>query len=136
MALLGEMTTLSGTVILSKRSSLVDEFGLTHTLAYAAQSPWLRHQAIKDNILFGYPYDEARYHAVIEACALQPDLEVLEDGDATEIGARSVIVCGSSVLLADIACRGVSLSGGQKARYDVPWVESPLLLTKASLELH
>ncbi|KAH9035079.1 hypothetical protein EDB84DRAFT_1561273 [Lactarius hengduanensis] len=99
MALLGEMTTLSGTIILSKRSSLVDDFGLTHTVAYAAQSPWLRHQTIKDNILFGYPYDEARYNAVVEACALKPDLEVLEDGDATEIGAR-----------------GVSLSGGQKAR--------------------
>ena len=91
MALLGEMTTLSGTIILSKRSSLVDEFGLTHTIAYAAQSPWLRHQTIKDNILFGFPYDEARYNAVVESCALKPDLEVLEDGDATEIGARSVI---------------------------------------------
>ena len=94
MALLGEMTTLSGTVILSKRSSLVDEFGLTHTVAYAAQSPWLRHQTIKDNILFGYPHDEARYSAVVEACALKPDLDVLEDGDATEIGARSVITRG------------------------------------------
>ncbi|KAF8273971.1 multidrug resistance-associated ABC transporter [Lactarius quietus] len=100
MALLGEMTTLSGTIILSKRSSLVDEFGLTHTIAYAAQSPWLRHQTIKDNILFGYPYDEARYNAVVEACALQPDLELLEDGDATEIGARSVIPRGSSRALA------------------------------------
>lgn len=40
--------------------------------------------------MFGYPYDAARYHAVIEACALRPDLDVLEDGDATEIGARSV----------------------------------------------
>ncbi|KAI0275322.1 multidrug resistance-associated ABC transporter [Gloeopeniophorella convolvens] len=99
MALLGEMTTLGGKIIMSKRTSLVDEYGLTHSIAYAAQSPWLRHQSIKDNILFGYPYDEARYNAVIEACALTPDLEVLEDGDGTEIGAR-----------------GVSLSGGQKAR--------------------
>jgi ABC-type multidrug transport system fused ATPase/permease subunit len=91
MALLGEMTTLSGKIIMSKRLSGVDEFGLTHSIAYAAQSPWLRHQSIKDNILFGYPYDEARYDAVIEACSLKPDLEVFEDGDATEIGARSVI---------------------------------------------
>ncbi|KAI0308316.1 hypothetical protein B0F90DRAFT_1681863 [Multifurca ochricompacta] len=88
LALLGEMTTLNGRIIMSKRSSLVDEFGLTHTIAYAAQAPWLRHQSIKDNILFGYPYDESRYNDVIEACALRPDLEVLEDGDATEIGAR------------------------------------------------
>lgn len=110
MALLGEMTTLSGTVILSKCSSLVDEFGLTHTIAYAAQSPWLRHQTIKDNILFGYPYDEARYNAVVEGCALQPDLEVLEDGDATEIGARSVArgaPLHPSVLPADISASRV-----------------------------
>ncbi len=90
MALLGEMTTLSGKVIMSKRLSDVDESGLTHSIAYAAQTPWLRHQSIKDNILFGYPYDDARYHAVVEACALRPDLDMLEDGGATEIGARSV----------------------------------------------
>ncbi|KAF8220884.1 multidrug resistance-associated ABC transporter [Tricholoma matsutake] len=100
MALLGEMTLLpGGRIIMSKISSKVDEFGHMHAISYAAQSPWLRHQSIKENILFGYPLDERRYEAVIEACALLPDLEMLEDGDATEIGAR-----------------GVSLSGGQKAR--------------------
>jgi ABC-type multidrug transport system fused ATPase/permease subunit len=55
--------------------------------------------SIRDNILFGYPYDEACYPEMIECCALQLDLDVLEDGDATEIGAR-----------------GVNLSSGQKAR--------------------
>ncbi|KAJ7679731.1 multidrug resistance-associated ABC transporter [Mycena rosella] len=101
MALLGEMTLLpgGGRIIMSKNPSRVDEYGHMHGISYAAQSPWLRHQSIKENILFGYPYDEARYRQVIECCALQPDLDVLEDGDATEIGAR-----------------GVNLSGGQKAR--------------------
>lgn len=92
MALLGEMTTLEGRIVMSKNASLVDEFGFSHTISYAAQTPWLRHQSIKDNILFGYPYDDGRYKAVIECCALQPDLEILEDGDATEIGARCVKV--------------------------------------------
>ncbi len=99
MALLGEMTLLEGRIIMSKRADQVDEHGLQHAISYAAQTAWLRHQSIKDNILFGYPLDEERYAAVVECCALNPDLAILEDGDATEIGAR-----------------GVSLSGGQKAR--------------------
>ncbi|KAK7677231.1 hypothetical protein QCA50_019825 [Cerrena zonata] len=99
MALLGELTKLDGELIMAKDSTKVDKHGLMHAISYAAQSPWLRHQSIKDNILFGYPYDEQRYHDVIECCALLPDLDILEDGDTTEIGAR-----------------GVSLSGGQKAR--------------------
>ena len=87
MALLGEMTTISGRTVMRKKPSQIDN-GLMHSISYAAQSPWLRHQSIKDNILFGYPFDEERYNAVIEACALGPDLEMLEDGDQTEIGAR------------------------------------------------
>ncbi|KAK0184808.1 hypothetical protein F5146DRAFT_1073739 [Armillaria mellea] len=99
IAVLGEMTLLSGRIIMAKDRSRIDEYGNMHAISYAAQAPWLRHQSIKDNILFGYPLDEERYEAVIECCALNPDLAMLEDGDATEIGAR-----------------GVSLSGGQKAR--------------------
>jgi ABC-type transport system involved in cytochrome bd biosynthesis fused ATPase/permease subunit len=90
MALLGEMTLQGGRIIMSKDTSKVDEHGLMHCISYAAQSPWLRHQSIKDNIIFGFPFDEERYNAVIECCALQPDLAMLEDGDATEIGVRSV----------------------------------------------
>ncbi|KAJ8522225.1 hypothetical protein ONZ45_g1124 [Pleurotus djamor] len=99
MALLGEMTLLEGHIIMQKNPSDVDEHGLMSGISYMAQTPWLLHRNIKDNILFDYPYDEARYNTVLEACALKPDLEILEDGDQTEIGAR-----------------GVNLSGGQKAR--------------------
>lgn len=90
MALLGELTTLHGHIIIPKNPSKVDDYGLSHTMSYAAQMPWLRHQSIKENILFDFPYDAGRYHAVVAACALNPDLAILEDGDATEIGVRSV----------------------------------------------
>ena len=102
MALLGEMTKFEGELVLTKNPSKVDGSGFMHCLSYAAQSPWLQHLSIKDNIVFGSPLDEERYEQVIDACALRADLDMLEDGDATEIGAR-----------------GVSLSGGQKARYDI-----------------
>ncbi|KIO27861.1 hypothetical protein M407DRAFT_22914 [Tulasnella calospora MUT 4182] len=106
MALLGEMTpvSLSGDssspVHLPKHPyQLEPSTGLYNCISYCAQSPWLEHATIRDNILFYSPYEEERYREVIGACALRPDLDILEDGDRTEIGAR-----------------GVSLSGGQKAR--------------------
>lgn len=100
VALLGEMELLSGKTYLPKEVHQVDpESKLRNSIAFAAQTPWLQQKSIKDNILFGEPFDEARYDATLEACALQPDLDVLEDGDQTEIGHK-----------------GVSLSGGQKAR--------------------
>jgi ABC-type transport system involved in cytochrome bd biosynthesis fused ATPase/permease subunit len=92
LALLGEMTLLpGGRIIMSKNPSSVDAHGLMHSISYAAQTPWLQHQSIRENILFGYPYDGDRYNSVIECCALKSDLEVLEDGDATEIGDRQEI---------------------------------------------
>ncbi|TYJ55637.1 hypothetical protein B9479_003669 [Cryptococcus floricola] len=99
-ALLGEMELLDGKSYLPKYTTQVDaETGLKNSIAYAAQTPWLQQMSIKNNILFGEPFDEERYEMVLDACALNPDLDILEDGDMTEIGAK-----------------GVSLSGGQKAR--------------------
>ncbi|KAJ3833131.1 P-loop containing nucleoside triphosphate hydrolase protein [Lentinula raphanica] len=91
-ALLGEMQCTSGHVHLDKRS---------HRVAYCAQNPWLEHATIRDNIIFGaaYGFDETRYQAVIEACALTRDLQVFDAGDLTEIGEK-----------------GITLSGGQRAR--------------------
>ncbi|CED85202.1 multidrug resistance-associated abc transporter [Phaffia rhodozyma] len=67
--------------------------------AYVPQVAWLQNDSIRKNILFNLPMNGARYHATLEACALLSDLEILEDGDLTEIGES-----------------GLNLSGGQKAR--------------------
>lgn len=69
------------------------------TIGYCAQSPWLQHMSIRDNILFCAEYDEARYRQVLDACCLLPDLANLKAGDLSFIGEN-----------------GVGLSGGQKAR--------------------
>ncbi|KAJ3791300.1 P-loop containing nucleoside triphosphate hydrolase protein, partial [Lentinula aff. detonsa] len=68
-------------------------------IAYAAQESWVLNETIRENILFGSPYDEYRYKKVIKQCALEPDLALFAAGDRTEIGEK-----------------GLTLSGGQKAR--------------------
>lgn len=104
MALLGEMTKLKGDVYLpggySREDVKVDPAtGLTETVAYCAQQAWLVNANIKENILFANPYDEKRYKDVIVACALERDLEILDNGDETLVGEK-----------------GITLSGGQKQR--------------------
>ncbi|KAM0162850.1 hypothetical protein ACHAQE_001634 [Botrytis cinerea] len=104
MALLGEMALIKGKVFLPGASSREDvrpdpETGLTETVAYCAQQPWLVNANIKENILFAAPLDEQRYRNVIIACALERDLDILDDGDETLVGEK-----------------GISLSGGQKQR--------------------
>jgi ATP-binding cassette, subfamily C (CFTR/MRP), member 1 len=71
----------------------------THSRAYVPQVPWTALGTVRDNILFGKPYDEAFFKKVIHACALEPDLKMMPDGDQTWIGER-----------------GGNLSGGQKQR--------------------
>jgi ABC-type multidrug transport system fused ATPase/permease subunit len=61
---------------------------LKGSVAYAAQSPWILNATVRENILFGLPYDEGKYQRVIKACQLEHDLNILSDGDYTEIGER------------------------------------------------
>lgn len=71
-------------------------------IAYSSQEPWLFVGTVRQNILFGQPYDTHRYKEVIRVCALERDLELFPHGDRTTIGER-----------------GVSLSGGQRARINL-----------------
>ena len=76
----------------SRRVTYDHETGLFNTVAYAAQSAWLLNATIRENILFGEPYDAERYANVIRACALVRDLETLEGGDMTEIGEKVLTI--------------------------------------------
>ncbi|KAF9243741.1 P-loop containing nucleoside triphosphate hydrolase protein [Melanogaster broomeanus] len=93
MALLGEMHFIP--------SGPTSWFNLPRKdgVAYAAQESWVQNETIRENILFGTSFDEARYKKVIYQCGLERDLELFEAGDRTEVGEK-----------------GLTLSGGQKAR--------------------
>ncbi|KAL9708092.1 hypothetical protein quinque_011610 [Culex quinquefasciatus] len=67
--------------------------------SYVSQEPWILHQSIRQNILFGLEWDQLQYKEVIEACELLPDLSSFPEGDATVVGEK-----------------GVTVSGGQKQR--------------------
>ena len=57
-------------------------------MAYVSQQAWIQNDSLRDNILFGEDMDKVRYGNVIDACALQPDLDILQAGDMTEIGEK------------------------------------------------
>nr|QVT92336.1 ABC transporter [Salvia miltiorrhiza] len=88
--ILGEMHKLSGTVKVSGEK------------AYVPQSPWILTGDVRENILFGKPYESDKYNRTIEACALIKDFELFAAGDLTEIGER-----------------GINMSGGQKQRIQI-----------------
>ncbi len=69
------------------------------SMAYAPQQPWIKNATIRDNILFGQPFDQTFYTQVLGVCCLEEDLKTFQNGDQTEIGEK-----------------GINLSGGQKAR--------------------
>jgi len=68
-------------------------------VAYSPQVPHIAEGTLRENVLFGQALDLSRYELALEAASLADDLKVLPGGDQVTIGAR-----------------GVSLSGGQKAR--------------------
>lgn len=69
------------------------------TFAYVSQQAWIFHGTVRENILMGEAYDQAKYSRVLDVCSLRADLKILPYGDQTEIGER-----------------GLNLSGGQKQR--------------------
>ena len=71
-------------------------------IAYVSQTPWLFSGTIRENILFGKEYISKAFQKAIEVCSMKEDLASLPRGDLTHIGER-----------------GVSLSGGQRARVNL-----------------
>ncbi|KZW01954.1 multidrug resistance-associated ABC transporter [Exidia glandulosa HHB12029] len=116
-ALAGEMRKTRGEVTLGG------------SVAYAPQTPWIVNATVKDNVVFGEELDDERYGRCLRACALDQDIETLSHKDNTEIGER-----------------GITLSGGQKARVslartaysqaDIVLLDDPLSAVDAHVGKH
>ncbi|RDL41711.1 Cyclic peptide transporter [Venustampulla echinocandica] len=86
--LIGELPEVSGSVATSYRNA-----------AYCYQSPWITFGTIQQNILGGSIWNKPWYDTVVQACALDTDIQDFPDGDQTKVGTR-----------------GSRLSGGQQIR--------------------
>lgn len=69
------------------------------SISYASQETWLFEGTVRSNIIFIEEFDQNRYKEVVRVCGLERDLKLMPNGDMTIVGER-----------------GISLSGGQKAR--------------------
>ncbi|GFT55310.1 hypothetical protein NPIL_228742 [Nephila pilipes] len=117
MSILGELPIMSG------------EVKVRGKVAYASQEPWVFGGSVKQNVIFGSNFDENKYKTVLNVCALDKDIELFPYGDQTAVGER-----------------GVSLSGGQKARVnlaramyfdaDIFLLDDPLSAVDASVSKH
>ena len=71
-------------------------------ISYSSQEPWLFTGSVRENILFGQPYDKEKYAQVTNVCCLKEDFEQLPYGDKSLVGEK-----------------GSALSGGQCARVNL-----------------
>lgn len=107
-AILGEVKLVSGSIevpaappasVLEAEHVSDSEWILPTLTSFVSQTPWIESGSLQENITFGLPLNDARYRKVLQACALEKDIELLVDGDQTEVGPK-----------------GVTLSGGQRWR--------------------
>ncbi|KAG0409893.1 hypothetical protein HPB47_013001 [Ixodes persulcatus] len=71
----------------------------TGRVAYVPQIANVHNMSVRDNILYGKPFNDVDYAGVLSACQLHEDIGTFPAGDLTEVGEK-----------------GETLSGGQKQR--------------------
>ena len=117
LGLLGELNLISG------------QLKVNGKISYLSSDPWLIPGTIKENILMGKDYNEDLYKQVLETSALAADIELMNLKDETIVGDR-----------------GITLSGGQKARvalaralysqYDIYFLDDPLSAVDVQVANH
>lgn len=93
----GKSSLLKG--ILRECELVSGKISVSSKYAYVPSSPWILNGTIKENILFGNPYNFEKFRQALIQSALIEDLENMPDQELTEAGEE-----------------GVNLSGGQRQR--------------------
>ncbi|KAJ7852235.1 ABC protein [Mycena leptocephala] len=102
--LIGEMRTTGG------------KWAFGGSVAYCPQSAWIQNATLRDNVLFGQPFEEDRYWRVIEDSCLLPDLQLLADGDLTEkqrVNIARALYYGADVVIFDDPLSAVDANVGK-----------------------
>nr|WBG67118.1 ABCC3 protein [Mythimna separata] len=89
-------------LLLKELPSATGTVSIYGKISYACQEAWLFPSTVRENILFGLPFEPGKYKKVCKVCALEKDFKQFPFGDQTLVGER-----------------GVSLSGGQRARINL-----------------
>jgi ABC-type multidrug transport system fused ATPase/permease subunit len=102
----GEVLAVCGPVGSGKSSlinGIIDEMSSTTEtvvttkgkISFIAQNAFILNISLRENILFGLPFDPEFYEKVVDACCLRTDIELLGPAkDLTEIGERGVTLSG------------------------------------------
>jgi ATP-binding cassette subfamily C (CFTR/MRP) protein 4 len=78
------------------------ELDVQGSVFYVPQEPWIFTASIRQNILFGKLYEDAKFKRVVKACCLEQDLRMFQEAEHTIVGEK-----------------GINLSGGQRARINL-----------------
>ncbi|KAI1344554.1 P-loop containing nucleoside triphosphate hydrolase protein [Xylariaceae sp. FL0016] len=113
-AIAGDMRKTSGSVVWGS------------SMAVCHQNPWIQNTTVRENILFGLPFEQRWYRTVIQACSLARDLDILTNGDATIVGERGSILSGGQK-------QRISLARAMYSRSDLVLLDDPLSAVDANV---
>uniref|UniRef100_A0A8D0B9V4 ABC-type glutathione-S-conjugate transporter n=1 Tax=Salvator merianae TaxID=96440 RepID=A0A8D0B9V4_SALMN len=116
-ALLGELQRMEGSL------------RMKGTVAFVPQKPWVQGATMEENITFGQRVDRNWYKRVIDACALQPDLDSFLAGSQTKIGEKGVNISGGQK-------QRLSLARAVYRRADICLLDDPLSSVDAQVGQH
>lgn len=60
------------------------------SLALVTQQAWIYNDTFRENLLVGQDFEAEKYKKVLRVCSLESDVELLANGDMTEIGERGI----------------------------------------------